>query len=306
MDIRSLRCLVALAKRLNFSRAAEDLNISQPSLTRTVQTLEQQLGQRLFDRDRSGVRPTAQGLAIIERARELLGEFDDFERQARLSASGEGGKVRIGIAPLPARALLPTVLAEQFSAAPGLSHEILVRNVETLWPLLIADEIEFLVSAEGQVPESASIRREVLGEFTVGLLVRTSHPLLSGDCPGMQFPILLSSRRGLTSEIPEAIRQRASSEPHVIEDFRTITELLQYSDAIWLSSPYAAIAEIQRGELCELPHSTSLHQRRFRMMIYSLERRTQSPAALRVREALRRCIRQMTEQHPMAAPSYSP
>jgi DNA-binding transcriptional LysR family regulator len=299
MDIRSLRCLIALAKRLNFSRAADDLNISQPSLTRTVQTLEKQLGQRLFDRDRSGVRPTAQGLAIIERARQLLAEFDDFERQTRLSASGLGGKVRIGIAPLPARALLPAVLAEQFSAAPHLSHEILVRNVEILWPLLIADEIEFLVTAEGQVPDNASIRSEVLGQFWVSLLARSDHPLINGGHAGQKYPILLSSRRGLTSEIPDELRQLSSSTPHVVEDYEAIKELLKSADAIWLASPYAVTNEVGSGELCELPHSANLHQRQFRMMIYSLERRTLSPAASRLRETLRYSMKQLANDLPM-------
>jgi DNA-binding transcriptional LysR family regulator len=303
IDIRSLRYLTALAKRLNFSRAADDLGISQPSLTRSLQALEMRLGMRLFDRDRSGVRPTTQGLAIIERARVLLGEFEDFERQARLSALGEGGRVRIGFAPLPARALLPSVMVEQFTTAPQLSLEVLVRNVDVLWPLLIADEIEFLVSAEGQVPDSASIRSEALGEFFVSLMVRANHPLLLGDCPGGQFPILLSSRRGLSTEIPEEICLRAPSEPHVVEDFRTATELMQASDAIWLTSPYALIGEFRRGEISELPQSASLHQRRFRMMIYSLERRTQSPAARNVREALRRGMRQISELWPMPLPT---
>lgn len=295
IELRNLRYVVALANRRNFSRAADDLGISQPTLTRSVQVLEQQLGQLLFDRDRSGVIPTAHGLALIERARTILTEIEDFERQAQLSANGQGGAVRLGIAPLPARALLPGVLVEQFGASPKLSHEILVRDVDALWPLLTAGEIEFLVAAEGQVPDKANIRAEVLGEFSLSLLVRRNHPLLNGDCPGQMFPILQSSRRGLASEIPESIVRRAQSEPHVIEDFRTVTALLQASDAIWLTSPYAMLDELQRGDFCELPQSADLRQRRFRMMFYAQERRTPSPAARKTKDALRRRMRQLTE-----------
>ena len=55
VDIRSLRHAVVLAKHLNFTRAAEELGLSQSGLTRSLQTLEQDVNMRLFDRDRGSV-----------------------------------------------------------------------------------------------------------------------------------------------------------------------------------------------------------------------------------------------------------
>lgn len=302
-EVRNLRCLVALARRLNFSRAADDLGISQPSLTRTIQALEQNLGLRLFDRDRSGVRPTAQGRAIIDRAIALVADFDDFDRHAHQVATGEGGRIRIGMAPLPARALLPSVLAERLKTAPRLANDVLVRTMDVLWPLLIADEIEFIVGAEGQVPDNASIRSETLGYFPVSLLVRHDHPLLQPGAVPRPFPVLMASGRGYGSEALASLRGQILGELHFVEDYRTLTELLLRCDAIWLSSPYASGPELDQGLICELPQSAEMSATRLRMMLYSLERRSRSPAARAFKEALQREMRRLVAQFGAGAPS---
>src|SRR5262245_51922967 len=114
IDLRSLRYLVALARRLNFARAAEDLGLSQPALTRTIQNLERRFGVRLFDRDRSGVRLTAEGRTMIDAAAVLLANAEDLEKLWERTAKGREGVVRFGMAPLPAHALLaPTLLERQ-------------------------------------------------------------------------------------------------------------------------------------------------------------------------------------------------
>lgn len=65
LGLRRLRYLIVLAKRLGYSRAAEDLRLSQSALSRAIQALESELGVRLFDRDRAGVMLTEQGRWIV-------------------------------------------------------------------------------------------------------------------------------------------------------------------------------------------------------------------------------------------------
>ncbi len=291
-EIRSLRCLIVLAKRLNYSRAADELGLSQPALSRTIQNLERQLNLRLFDRDRSGVRPTPQGRMFIEKAAILVADLDDMVRKAQLAASGEAGIVRIGMAPLTAHALLSPTLGERLAISPNVSNEVVVRNVDALLPMLMADEIEFFVSAEGQLPDNPIIRSELLGYFPISLLVRSGHPLTSGSCPDQRFPVLLSSRRGLAGEMPADLRDYMSGTVHVVEDYWTLRSLLQVSDAIWLSSSYAVADELEKGMLQELQRPDEERQQG-RMLIYSLERRTPSPAALVLKDSLLRQIRRL-------------
>lgn len=198
LDLRSLRYLVTLARRSSYARAAEHLGLSQPALTRSVQSLERQLGMRLFDRDRTGVNLTPQGQNFVDGAAVLLENADELERQASLTATGDHGRIRFGMAPMPARVLLKDALQQRLHSSPHLINDVVVRNVEALWPLLVAGEIEFFVSAEGQVPDAPPVRAEILGQFPVSFIVRKRHPLLAEGASGT-FLTLVSAEREVRS-----------------------------------------------------------------------------------------------------------
>lgn len=302
MDLRNLRHLVALSRRLSFSRAAEDLGLSQSALTRSIQSLERQAGMRLFDRDRAGVSLTAQGRLVVERASALLADADDFERQLRQTARGEEGRVCFGMAPLPAWTLLPTALSDRITAAPALTNEVVVRNVEALWPLLIAGDIEFFVSVEGQVPGAPPVRAETLGLFPFNLIVRAGHPLLGGDCREMTFPILISTRGGIDVTLLADLRDRAAGPPHVVEDYGALVMLTKTTDAIWVSSAYSVAQELEAGELQALDLIKTGDLQTFRMVIYSLDRRSQSPGMRRLKQAFRQRIQELGEPTPPVPP----
>jgi DNA-binding transcriptional LysR family regulator len=291
LDLRQLSYLVALDRRRSFARAAEDLGLSQSALSRAIQALEKRLGMRLFDRDRAGVFPTELGREIAAMANDLIAAADDIERQAVLMQRGSKGRLRFGMAPLPAHTLLAPVLADRITSTPDLANDVIVRNVEDLWPLLLAGEIEFFVSAEGLVPDNQAIREELLGEFPVTLVVRAGHPLLErppGEMDTLAFPLILSSRAGLLA--PDDLHRMARGTAHVIEDFASLVTITQTTDAIWSSSHFAVISEIVAGRLCALPYPGGNAPRAMRMMIYSSARRSVSPAARALRAALQRTL----------------
>ncbi|MCE7795293.1 LysR family transcriptional regulator [Sphingobium sufflavum] len=289
LQLRSLNHLVTLAARRNFARAAEDLGLSQSALSRSIQALEAQIGMRLFDRDRAGVTLTPQGRMAVERAAVLLADADDFERHLAASASAEAGHVRFGIAPMPARALLPAVIAERLRVAPDVTNDVVVRDVDALWALLVAGEIEFFVTNEGFQCESPPPRIETLGHFPVGGIVRAGHPLLSGDCPGMTFPVVRSSWTGVP--LPPEIEARRRGVANVIEDFGSLAAITAASDAIWFSSPYSAGEALRAGVLHQLPDGAP--DAAVRVVMCSLERRSPSPWARSLKALLRQEIQRL-------------
>jgi DNA-binding transcriptional LysR family regulator len=97
MELRQLRYFVALARELNFSRAARRLNISQPPLSRQIQQLENELGLKLFVRDKRSVYLTDAGRALLNDAEALVDHAARFKDMASLAAQGKAGIVRIGI-----------------------------------------------------------------------------------------------------------------------------------------------------------------------------------------------------------------
>lgn len=296
LQLRSLQHLLILSRRLNYARAAADLGLSQSALSRSIQALEQQWGMKLFDRDRSGVALTPQGQMAAERAAVLLADAADMERQLALSAGAQAGRVRFGMAPMPTRALLPAVIAARLIDAPGVTNEVVVRDTDALWSLLVAGEIEFFVTNEGFHFDAPVPRVELLGHFPIGGIVRPGHPLLAEPGSGRTFPVLRASWTGLP--LPDDIRAHMCGGPNVIEDFGSLATITAASDAIWFSSRYAAVEELAAGRLCELPRPADATPHDVGVVLYSLERRSPSPWARAIKQALRQEIRALGQRHP--------
>jgi DNA-binding transcriptional LysR family regulator len=282
MDLRSLRHVVVLARLLSYTKAAEELGMSQPALTRSIQLVEQRAKVRLFDRDRGGVHLTAVGRLFVDRAATVLREMDDLDRVLGRAASGAEGEIAYGMAPLPAAALLPSVLSDVLTSTPQMRSQVVVRNAEALLALLVAEKIEFLVCAEGQIPDSAPVKSAPLGWFETTLLVRVGHPLLASKAraTGGTYPLVVAAPLG--GEHGEALKSARflEQEPHlVLEDYGALARITESSDAVWLSSSMVAAREIRAGWLQEVPPAIWNDRRRFRMMMYSLDRRSPSPAA---------------------------
>ena len=110
METRFLRSFVTVAELGTFSRAAEKLFVSQPALSRQIKGLEEALGAPLFERVGHGVIPTEAGTYLLDRARRLLREVEEIEKTIKNQAPGPVQTVTIGVAPVPARFVVPHLL----------------------------------------------------------------------------------------------------------------------------------------------------------------------------------------------------
>jgi DNA-binding transcriptional LysR family regulator len=293
IELRRLRYLVTLAMRLSYSRAAEELGISQSALTRAIQSLEKEMNLRLFDRDPAGVTLTEEGRRVVEKAEALLATAKDFEHQVMRTASRAEGRVRFGITPIVARTLLPATLSPRVAAAPNFAHEVMVREAEALWYLLMAREIEFFVSPEWPSPDVLPVRIETLGTFPIDLIVRDGHPLLAQDRARGSFP-LLAPAFGAGTVVTD-LRKLFGGGVHVIEDFASLSAITQATDAVWATSAYSVVPELAAGALRQAPWPSDMPAQTFALMMYSLDRRPQSPAARELKQAFRQQIRRLEE-----------
>jgi DNA-binding transcriptional LysR family regulator len=123
LDLRKLRYFVAVADRLHFGRAAEELHIAQPALSRQISALEQDLGAPLFVRDRHGVALTDAGRQLREDAGPLLASASAVRRRVRVAAEG-GRRLVVGF-----RTGIPVIPAERAFAA---RHPDVVIEVQRL------------------------------------------------------------------------------------------------------------------------------------------------------------------------------
>lgn len=134
LSIRDLRAVIVLAERLHFGRAAEDLSITQPSLSAAVKKVEEVLGGRLFDRTSRHVALTAAGQSAVRRIRSALEEIAELGR-------GEGrkpltGRFRLGLVPTIGPYYAPRFLGGLRERYPGLELVLTEALTEGLLHML--------------------------------------------------------------------------------------------------------------------------------------------------------------------------
>jgi DNA-binding transcriptional LysR family regulator len=176
MDLKRLSHIVAVAKARNFARAAEQVHLSQPALTRSIQAAEAELGLRLFDRG-SEVTPTRAGAFVLERARQLLFESASLERDVDLFRRQKMGDTAFGAGSFPAGTFLAPLLAELRREFAGVNLRVEVSNCSLLLKRLLEEDIEFIVADTEELPHDKRLVIEALRREPAAFYVRKAHPL---------------------------------------------------------------------------------------------------------------------------------
>ena len=110
MEFRHLRYFVAVAEELHFGRAAARLHLSQPPLSQQIRTLEEELGLKLFSRDRRRVELTHAGGVFLTDAKQILSQMEHAAQAARRADRGQIGPLVVACAPLAVQTVLPMIL----------------------------------------------------------------------------------------------------------------------------------------------------------------------------------------------------
>lgn len=169
MEMHQLRYMVAVARTRNFSRAAEECHVSQPSLSQQIQKLEDELGERLFDRLKHEAKLTSHGEAFLPRALKILDEVDSAKREASEAKSLLRGTVTVGVLPTIAPYLLPAVMATFTRKFPGVEIVIQEDTTARLLKLVLACEIDFAIASLPIRDERLEVRELFSEELLIAL-----------------------------------------------------------------------------------------------------------------------------------------
>lgn len=175
MEMHQLRYVVAVARAGNFSRAAEQCHVAQPSLSQQVRKLEDELGERLFDRLKRTVRLTAHGEAFLPRAVKILEEVDAARREASDARGLVRGTLTVGVLPTIAPYLLPAVLVAFGAAFPGVEIVVQEDTTARLLKLAAAYEVDFALVSRPVHDDRMEVRDLFAEELRVA--VPPGHPL---------------------------------------------------------------------------------------------------------------------------------
>lgn len=279
MDLRPLRHIVALAHHLHYRKAADVLGLTQPALSRSVQVTEERYGAKLFDRDRQGVRLTAVGRLFVERAEVLLGDAAEFERTVGRYSNGCEGNVSFGVSPSAARSCLPMLLRELSIERARLRVNVAMRSTSALVSMLIAEEIEFLICSKNQISPSANVSFMSFGSYSACFLVRAGHPLLSDASLDVSaFPIVAAGPLDGSDDLFKGLLDFFRYRPQMtVESAEALARLTENSDAVWMSSTFAAADEIARGTLVPLTRPMADADHPVELGLFRLRHRSISP-----------------------------
>ncbi|MBH3408421.1 MULTISPECIES: LysR family transcriptional regulator [Pseudomonas] len=292
MDLKRLSHLLALADERHFGRAAERVHLSQPALSRSIQALESETGQRLFDRDTGDVRPTPAGEFLIERARRLLFDARSLERDMALYSDRQLGSLAFGVGPFPAAMLMHQVVPRLRLDHPAVTLRVEVNNWQILEARLRAEAIEFFVADIRNFTAESDLLIRSLGQASAGFFVRPEHPLAGhkvtmGELEGYGIA---------TTRLPEVVKLETARTlgistrqalPIVLEcdDVALLKTVAGSTDTI-LGVIHGAVAEdIRAGRLIEL-HVVDRPGFHSEIGVVSLQGRSLSPTALCVIEAV--------------------
>lgn len=226
MELRHLRYAVAVADALNFTRAAERLNMAQPPLTQQIRALETELGVPLFYRTKRKVELTEPGRVFIERARRILDEVREMSAASRRAHRGEAGRIVIGFLSSIAFDYFPRVMRAFRTRYPDV--EIELREMKHL-PLLnaLTTEAVDLVFIRNFFSDPAIRTQAVLRERFLAVLP-AGHPLSGRRAVRPQDlkdePFVTVVRRPAPSVYGHtiAICERAGFHPRVVQEANDI------------------------------------------------------------------------------------
>lgn len=183
MNLEQLKGFVAVAELGHFTRASETLHLAQPSLSRQISTLEQELGAELFHRARGNISLTAAGETLLPRARRILTDADAIRAEMGELAGLQRGRVRLGATPTLCISLVAEVLRAFRSAYPGVELQLVEGGSHLLIEQLAAGAVDMalVTMSEGRpVSGTALIRTPLLTEELVVVSSAETPPIAQG------------------------------------------------------------------------------------------------------------------------------
>lgn len=291
MSPDELRSFLTAYEAGSLQKAAGLLNLTQPTLSRRIQRLEDVLGVSLFLRSPAGLTPTAFGHALARRARLIVQEFELARREMSRIRGEIGGSVAFGASPGVAVGLLPHVLQRLAASHPDLQLTIVEGVSESLVDQVLERRIDFAVCTAPLEP-TADLSVERIGEDPFVVTAAADHPLCAAAPAALPaalaFPWVMPTFRGAVRNWVESRFSAAGLTPPVARIETSSMMLLKQilADARHLSFLPARLVAADCPGLVALPCTPAIVLHRT-LSVISLTQRELSPASRAVIAELR-------------------
>ncbi|MGJ7578860.1 LysR substrate-binding domain-containing protein [Variovorax sp. RHLX14] len=269
VQLRHMRCLVAVAQERHLARAAERLALSQPAISKTLAELEAMAGVRLVERGTAGRRGvqglTPVGEQLLAHALRVLEAVDASALAIAPTNGGQLQRLRIGALPSVAPALLPRALADFRSRWPQV--QVIVRSAANavLLDELRAGELDLVAGRMSDPRLMTGLSFELLHTEPLVFVARAGHPLARAGATMQVQDVLLhplvvygegTIPRHNTESFFSALGLALPANALQTLDVSVARALVAISDAVWITPLGAARADLDDGRVVRLPIRT--------------------------------------------------
>lgn len=269
MNPQTLKSFLAVARCSSFTRAAEEVMLTQPAVSRQIGQLERELGVVLFERLGRSVQLTDAGRELCRLAEQLLAQTDRTVEVVRRFGSPDHGRLRIGASMTPGYYLLPPILGRFRRAHPDVRMQFSVENSTAIEQRVLNNDLD--LGFVGLKPTSAGLVAEPIADDEVVCFGPPDHPL--------------AGRKRVTTDVLDdetwVVRERGSATRRLFEEWyasqggalcstielhspEVIKALVRFGVGISFMSIHGLRDDLRRGDLTQM----SLAGLRLRRKIY--------------------------------------
>jgi DNA-binding transcriptional LysR family regulator len=252
-----LKVFYTVAQRLSFTKAAAELFITQPAVTKHIKELEHQLNAQLFRRDGNSISLTSAGKILVRYAEKIFQNYTELETELVQLNTLEAGTVHIGASTTVAQTILPKILALFKKTYPAVNFTFTQANTDIITQMVLNEKVDIaIVEGAGHYPQIAYapfIKDEIV------LVTKANNPLSKKTeiTPKqlLNIPLILREAGSGTLDIIFNALNRAGINPkdlHVeirLESSIAIKQYLLYSDTATFLSIQSVISELKYNEL---------------------------------------------------------
>lgn len=218
LELRHLSYLLEIAKQQNMTKAAETLHLSQPTLSKIVRSVEDELGAPVFDRSGKQLKLTDSGAAAIRQIPAVLRAVQDLHTAMDDVAELKTGSIAIGLPPVIGSVFFPRVIPPFQREFPNVSFQVTEEGAKKIESLLLSGELDIGVvvgPVNAQAFHSVPFIRQRLA-----LLVHEAHPLAGREAASIreleQEPFILFSYGFAVRQLVLRACQAAGYEPQIL------------------------------------------------------------------------------------------
>ena len=223
MEIRVLRYFLAVAREQNMTRAAELLHVTQPTLSKQLKQLEEEIGKKLFIRSNYSIRLTEEGLLLRKRAEDILGMVDKTLEEFQSLDDITGGDIYIGAAESEAFEYFAAITRDFQKAYPGVRLHLYSGNTEVIADRLDRGLLDFaIIVQEVNMEKYQFVTLPTYDRW--GVIMRKDDPLADREYITVDDLLgvpLIVSKQGLTEDYPKVFKEKMD-QLHIVATFDLI------------------------------------------------------------------------------------